>query len=69
MELINDGVDEGDGGSHSRIPGSDLRDGFHDHMKLPTIKMSGGGGLQQSTYDVKGSIAKIPSNDYEVSVE
>lgn len=35
----------------------------------PTIKMSGGGGLKESTYDVKGSIANIPSNDNEVSVE
>ena len=67
-ELINDGVDDGDGGSHTRIPGSD-RYGFHDHVMPPPMKMSGGGGLQQSTYDVKGSIANIQSNDYEVSVK
>ena len=65
-DLINEGVDDGDG-SHTIVPGSD-RYGFLDHVMPPPMKMSGGGGLQQSTHGVKGSIANIPTNDYEVSV-
>lgn len=80
-DVINDhegGGDTGEEGSHTAIPSASMdRYGFHDHVMLPpTLKMMSSGhhnaaamGLQSSQYDLKGSLANIQSNDYEVSVQ
>lgn len=78
----NDDADDdaGEEGSHTAIPSPGIdRYGFSDHVMLPPpMKMmsSSGGhhhgatGLQMSSpsqYDLKGSVANIQTNDYEVS--
>lgn len=66
-DVINDGDDET--GSHRTME----RFGYHDHVMPPPMKMSLGGsstaaGIPGQNYGFKGSVANIPTNDYEVSV-
>lgn len=69
-EVINDNEDE-EHSAHSRSAAAAAADryGFHDHIVPLPMKMSVSGHLPSTTpsYGLKGSLANIHGNEYEVS--